>query len=52
VSVCQGTREIAVQDLFQVHRCAACQDRVVKLARRAKAKARIKSLKAMVRKAS
>lgn len=47
--VCTKTREIAVQDLFQVHRCAACQDRVVRRARREKAKARVKALKAMAR---
>lgn len=49
VSVCEGSREIAVQDLFQVHRCAACQDRVVRKARRARTAARDKALRAAAR---
>lgn len=43
ISLCQAEREIATQDLFQVRCCVACADRKVKLARRAKAKARDKA---------
>lgn len=32
-SVCDGTREIAIQDLFQVKRCTTCQKRAVQLYR-------------------
>jgi hypothetical protein len=39
----------AVQDLFQVHRCEACQSYVVRRARRAKAQARDKALRAAAR---
>ncbi len=39
-SVCEGKREIAAQDVFQVSRCAACQKRVNVLARNEAAKAR------------
>lgn len=49
VAVCEGEREIAVQDLFQVHRCGACQDRVVRKARRARTAARDKALRAAAR---
>lgn len=45
-TMCEGTRGIAVQDLFQVHRCEACQGYVVRRARRAKAEARDKALRA------
>lgn len=48
-SVCEGTREIAVQDLFQVECCAACADRKVRKARRNRAKARDKAARATVR---
>lgn len=48
MSVCTGTREIAVQDLFQVTACAACADRKVRKARRQRAKRRMSSLKAML----
>jgi hypothetical protein len=49
VSVCEKTREIAVQDLFQVYRCAACADRAVRKARRNRAKAKTKALKQQIR---
>lgn len=48
VSVCEGTREIATQDLFQVRQCAACAERKVRIARRAKAKARDKAGRALL----
>lgn len=48
VSVCEGTREIASQDLFQVRCCAACADRLVRRARRDRAKRREKTLRAEV----
>lgn len=41
VSVCEGTREIATQDLFQVRQCRACRARADRIAARAKAKARL-----------
>jgi hypothetical protein len=44
--VCTGLREIAVQDLFQVHRCEACQTAVVRAGRRARQAARDKALRA------
>lgn len=40
VSVCEGTREIAAQDVFQVTRCLPCQKRAFILKRGAKAKAK------------
>lgn len=46
VAICEGTREIAVQDLFQVHRCEACQSYVVRKARRARQAERDKALRA------
>lgn len=39
-SVCEGTREIATQDVFQVYRCAGCQRRSNQLARNAMARRR------------
>jgi hypothetical protein len=48
-SVCAGTREIATQDLFQVRACAPCAERAVRIARRAKAKARMVLAKAALR---
>lgn len=45
VSVCQGEREIAVQDLFQVECCAACADRKVRKARRDRAKRKNKAMR-------
>lgn len=48
-SVCRGHREIATQDLFQVRRCEACQDRVLKRARRERTKARLRKAKALLR---
>jgi hypothetical protein len=45
VSVCEGEREIATQDLFQVRCCAACADRIVRRARRNRTKARIRALR-------
>lgn len=50
VSVCEGTREIAVQDLFQVRRCKACQDRVIRKNRRETQKAKNKALRAAAKK--
>lgn len=44
--ICTGLREIAVQDLFQVHRCEACQTAVVRKARRTRAAERDKALRA------
>jgi hypothetical protein len=49
VSVCEKTREIAVQDLFQVRCCAACADRLVRKARRNRAKARNKQARALLK---
>lgn len=49
VSVCVGEREIAIQDLFQVHRCEPCADRVVRRARRYRQKRKNKSLREMAR---
>lgn len=49
VPVCVKTRTIAVQDLFQVHRCEPCQDRVVRRARRARTATRDKALRAAAR---
>lgn len=49
VSGCTGTREIAVQDLFQVRCCAWCADRLVRKARRNRAKSRDKALRAQAR---
>jgi hypothetical protein len=49
VSVCEGTREIAIQDLFQVYRCTACADRVVRKARRLRSKARVKRAKQLLK---
>lgn len=49
VSVCEGTREIAVQDLFQVTRCASCQDRVVRKARRMRQAKKDKALRKAAR---
>jgi hypothetical protein len=48
-SVCEGEREIATQDLFQVRCCAPCADRLVRRARRDRAKRRDKSLRAAAR---
>lgn len=39
-SVCTETREIAVQDLFQVYRCESCQDRAVQIYRNRRARER------------
>lgn len=39
-SVCDGTREIAAQDVFQVRRCASCQKRANVIARNEAAKAK------------
>lgn len=49
VSVCQGTREIATQDLFQVTCCAACADRKVRIARRERTKRRNKEARALLK---
>lgn len=49
VSVCDRFREIAVQDLFQVTQCASCADRSVRKARRNRAKARDKAIRAQLR---
>lgn len=38
--ICEGRREIATQDLFQVYRCASCQKRSVQIARNAMARRR------------
>ena len=51
VSVCEGEREIATQDLFQVSCCAACAERLVRIARRQRTKVRIRSLREMAAKA-
>lgn len=48
-SVCVGLREIAVQDLFQVRCCAPCADRLVRIARRDRAKRKDKALRAAAR---
>jgi hypothetical protein len=48
ISVCEGTREIAVQDLFQVRCCAACADRKVRKARRERTKARNKAARKLL----
>lgn len=48
-SVCRGERDIATQDLFQVRLCTGCQDRKLKLARRARTKARLAKAKAALR---
>lgn len=48
-NICVGTREIAVQDLFQVRRCAPCQKRVTRAARRERQKAKDKALRAAVK---
>lgn len=45
VPVCEKTREIAVQDLFQVTRCAACQDRITRKSRRVRQAAKDKELR-------
>lgn len=49
VSVCETTREIAVQDLFQVQCCAACAERKVRIARRDRAKRKNKALRAAIK---
>lgn len=49
VSVCEGEREIATQDLFQVRCCAACAERLVRIARRERTKARDKAARALLR---
>ena len=49
ISVCEGEREIATQDLFQVVCCAACAERLVRIARRQRTKARIRSLREMAK---
>lgn len=36
--ICEGEREIAVQDLFQVYRCEPCQKRAVNRRRRERRK--------------
>lgn len=49
ISVCQKTREIAVQDLFQVYRCESCQKRAVQIYRNRLARqrrARLRELEA------
>lgn len=46
---CDGEREIATQDLFQVRRCASCAEKAVRVARREKAKARAKADRAALR---
>lgn len=48
-NICAGEREIAVQDLFQVRRCAPCQKRVTRSARRERQKAKDKALRAAVK---
>lgn len=45
-SVCEGTREIAIQDHFQVTRCVPCQARRVQLYRNDRARARRSAKKA------
>jgi hypothetical protein len=52
ISVCEGTREIAVQDLFQVRRCKACQDRVIRKNRRETQKTKNKALRAAAKKST
>lgn len=49
VSGCEGEREIATQDLFQVTSCAWCADRKVRKARRNRAKSRDKALRAQAK---
>jgi hypothetical protein len=49
VSVCEKEREIAVQDLFQVTRCVACQDRVLRKARRTRQSKKNKELRKFAR---
>lgn len=49
VSVCQGEREIAVQDLFQVTCCAGCQQRIVRKARRSKQRLRDKAMREQIK---
>ena len=45
---CGQTREVAVQDLFQVRRCIPCQDRAVREARKGRAKRRTASLRSRI----
>jgi hypothetical protein len=49
VPVCEGEREIAVQDLFQVTRCVSCQDRVIRKARRVRQTTKNKQLRKIAR---
>ncbi len=49
ISVCEGEREIAVQDLFQVECCAACADRKVRIARRNRAKRKNRALREAIK---
>ncbi len=46
VSVCEGTREIAIQDAFQVVRCRACQARVERKKRQQKRSLKLKQRRA------
>lgn len=48
-NICAGEREIAVQDLFQVRRCAPCQKRVTRAARRERQKAKDKELRKLAK---
>lgn len=47
-SVCEGTRVIATQDLFQVRCCAACAERKTRIARRERTKCRDKEARALL----
>lgn len=44
-SVCDKTREVAIQDVFQVLRCVPCQKRTVQIYRNGLARARRKELR-------
>lgn len=46
VSVCNLTREIAIQDAFQVKRCTACQARIERKKRQAKRSEKAKARRA------
>lgn len=47
-SVCEGEREIAIQDLFQVECCKPCQERKVRKARRESQKKRNRQMRAQI----
>lgn len=49
VSICDGTREIAIQDAFQVKRCASCQARIERKKRQAKRSLKQKAERAAAR---